>query len=1011
MKTQILLIFSLFLMQSSFAQTFVEQTGISLTGVFNSSVAWGDYNNDDFLDVLLTGNTGSGRVSKIYKNNGNGTFTEQTAISLTGVDYSSVAWGDYDNDGFLDILLTGNTGSGPVSKIYKNNGNGAFNEQVTINIPGVQNSSVAWGDYNNDGLLDILLTGHNGLDRLSKIYKNNGNNTFTEQAYYSLPVLQNSSVAWGDYNNDGFLDLLCSGLSLNNSLSFVAKNEGDQLNYFDGADIILSAVQNSSASWGDYNNDGFLDILLTGYTGSVRVSKIYKNNGNGTFSEQTGISLPGVSHSSAAWGDYNNDGLLDILLSGYQYSSSGPSITNICIVMKNNGNNSFTNHQTLYYKGVSSSSVAWGDYDNDGYLDILVTGQSGGIPSEQIAVAKVYKSVGLTSVNNSPQTPSNLQYIAATKSLIWTKASDDHTPPSSLSYNLAIGTSNNPVGNCSPHANMTNGFRRIVAIGNAQLDTFQPINNLRFDSTYYARVQAIDNGYKASAFTSNYQIQIPPNGYIINNDTTIKCGNSVQLAVSVSNGNLANLVYSWYPLSGLTNPNISNPIARPSQTTWYKVTATASSTLSFIDSVLITVNPMTVNAGNDKIITCGQGTSINPTYNYGGLLSNLTWQWSPLNGLDTSTKKNPLAKPILTTNYIVSLTSTEGCQATDTVKIMVNSITVNAGLDTVITCGNFKMLNPIDNYPGLQSKLSYQWSPSIGLDTSIKKNPIAKPLSTTNYIINLTSNEGCRATDTVKFTVIPLQINSNSLTRTCGDSTLAVYTINSNSPTINYSWIPTTGLSNPSILNPYIMPIYSTTYYLSAMDGVCVAIDTIEVTVNKLGIKPSFTAIQTLFTAPPFIVQFSNNTSNHSNYNFKWTFGDSNGVNNNNLALFHEYNFNGLYNVSLIALDKITACPDTLVREGYIYCTGGKNTKVTDLNIDNQISVFPNPASDRINLKIPTAYLGKEYMLIDNLGRVILKETLKRTEETINIQNLINGFYLLKISDEDDLIIKVIKRN
>jgi hypothetical protein len=77
-------------------------------------------------------------VSKIYKNNGDGTFTEQTSISLTGVSGSSVAWGDYDNDGDLDILLTGNNSSNvPVSKIYKNNGDGTFTEQTSISLTGV----------------------------------------------------------------------------------------------------------------------------------------------------------------------------------------------------------------------------------------------------------------------------------------------------------------------------------------------------------------------------------------------------------------------------------------------------------------------------------------------------------------------------------------------------------------------------------------------------------------------------------------------------------------------------------------------------------------------------------------------------------------------------------------------------------------------------------------------------------------------------------------------------------
>ena len=118
-------------------------------------------------------------------------FTEQTAISLTGVSSSSVAWGDYDNDGFLDILLTGYDNSGGVSKIYHNNGNNTFTEQTSISLTGVGGGSIVWGDYDNDGDIDILLTGYTNLNGCeSKIYRNNGNNTFIEQKFCSLGRLR-----------------------------------------------------------------------------------------------------------------------------------------------------------------------------------------------------------------------------------------------------------------------------------------------------------------------------------------------------------------------------------------------------------------------------------------------------------------------------------------------------------------------------------------------------------------------------------------------------------------------------------------------------------------------------------------------------------------------------------------------------------------------------------------------------------------------------------------------------
>ena len=151
-----LLLFIILLLTTAYPQDqFTEQTSISIIGVYASSVKWGDYDNDGDLDLLLTGYTGTNWVSKIYKNNSDNTFTEQTGISLTGVYTSSVDWGDYDNDGDLDIVLTGGYYSGSnqrISKIYRNNGDNTFTEQTSISLPSVSNSSVAWGEYYYDKL-------------------------------------------------------------------------------------------------------------------------------------------------------------------------------------------------------------------------------------------------------------------------------------------------------------------------------------------------------------------------------------------------------------------------------------------------------------------------------------------------------------------------------------------------------------------------------------------------------------------------------------------------------------------------------------------------------------------------------------------------------------------------------------------------------------------------------------------------------------------------------------------
>jgi hypothetical protein len=352
--------------------------GAGLIGVSNGSAAWGDYDNDGDLDILLTGYGAGSRVSKVYRNDGAGAFTDIDA-GLTGVMHSSAAWGDYDNDGDLDILLTGDTGSARVSKVYRNDGDGAFTD-IGAGLTGVGYSSVAWGDYDNDGDLDILLTGNSAGGRVSKVYRNDGPSGFTDVAA-DLSAVGESSVAWGDRDNDGDLDILLTGHTGSSPVSIVYDNYG--ATSFSNIEAGLTQVDHGSVAWGDYDNDGDLDILLTGRSGHpcfIGVSRVYRNEDGWEFTD-VAAGLTGVENSSAAWGDYDNDGDLDILLTGMD-----DTFTRRADVYRNDGAGAFTDIGAAL-TGVQWGSAAWGDYDNDGDLDILLTGHDG-----TGGVSKVYRN-------------------------------------------------------------------------------------------------------------------------------------------------------------------------------------------------------------------------------------------------------------------------------------------------------------------------------------------------------------------------------------------------------------------------------------------------------------------------------------------------------------------------------------------------------------------------------------------------------------------------------------------
>ncbi|MBN1976186.1 MAG: VCBS repeat-containing protein [Anaerolineae bacterium] len=370
------------------SNTFV-QASTDPTGVHGGGVAWGDYDDDGDLDILLAGFTGGTRVTEVWRNDGGDTFTQASAAP-TGVSNSSVAWGDYDDDGDLDILLAGWTGSARVTEVWRNDG--ATFVQASTAPTGVSNSSVAWGDYDDDGDLDILLAGYTIADtRVTEVWRNDDGDVFTLASSDPTGV-SGSGVAWGDYDDDGDLDILLTGADTVSTLvTEVWRNESCRCSgsTFTQTGIAPTGVDNSSVTWGDYDDDGDLDILLAGYTGSAYVTQVWRNDGSDTFA-QAGIALTGIRLGSVAWGDYDHDGDLDILLAG----STG-STTRTTEVWRNNDNGTFTQVSTAP-TGISGGGAAWGDYDDDGDLDILLTGHTG-----TASVTEVWRNDGGTFVQAS----------------------------------------------------------------------------------------------------------------------------------------------------------------------------------------------------------------------------------------------------------------------------------------------------------------------------------------------------------------------------------------------------------------------------------------------------------------------------------------------------------------------------------------------------------------------------------------------------------------------------------
>lgn len=318
-------------------------------------------------------------------------------LNLAQMEYSSVDWSDYDRDGDLDLLMIGATAvssNGAVAEttIFRCDGN-KFT-RIEAGLPGFWYGTARWGDYDNDGDPDIFMMGfttgsYETIEPYSKIYRNDGNNLFTEinAGLMNLFSMTPGCAEWEDFDMDGDLDLLITGMSFNNPANTLLYRN-DRNDNFTRINHNFVQVFNGSVDWADYDYDGDPDLLITGLQEDFSsVTKIYQNH-NGTFTDINAEITP-IAYGVAIWGNMDGDNDLDILISGQYYprDTSGVLVTEI---YEFNGSFKKLNHT---FPGLRHCSADWGDYNLDGKPDFVLTGEDG-FSAESNKISRVYKNMG-----------------------------------------------------------------------------------------------------------------------------------------------------------------------------------------------------------------------------------------------------------------------------------------------------------------------------------------------------------------------------------------------------------------------------------------------------------------------------------------------------------------------------------------------------------------------------------------------------------------------------------------
>ncbi len=704
-----------------FSQIFNEIDSLKLKADEITYGHWVDLDNDNFLDYIAVVKIDANTLQPLFLKFIDGKISVDT-LKIDVLAEASFFVQDFNSDNRMDIAFSGRENGEYVFKIFNNDGNLSFVED-DFTMDSIYATDIVMVDLNQNGARELLLNGVNkDGDLVVATYQLIDNKW--EAFDNDFEAVEQGKILAMDYNNDGWKDLIFQGKD-ENAVDIINlwENIGDLL--FDTVTTSFVNLKGGDIKYGDINSDGFFDIIISGVDDNdIETTKYYENI-DGLFTE-VDLSLDQIVNAKIFIADLNSDGHTDIALKG---SDGGVLINKMWL---NDGNQFFTK-STL--PNPRASLQDFGDYDFDGDLDMIQSMQTGD------SIKFILLENATLAINEGPTTPTGQVAIPFfdNVNLRWNLATDDHSDPLAITYDLYIRTDNGLF--LSPSFDMPVDERLIVAHGNQQTLTNASYYNLPA-GVYYYGIHSVDNAFHSEegALCSGIGGQLE-NAFVICDEPNLK-------ELTVCAGDIVTLVADSHKIGEWFS----------SQNGYLGAQDSLEIVIEQSDSIFFAVQ---------NSVQCSEYQMWSINVSDGGSIGDFSDLWVCLNDTITLNVENQwdtvrwhsITKGLLSDSssleYIINQNETLiverisklGCVFSDTfnVNISMPEIGLNGKVFRITLGGSVQL--------EASGGATYSWSPVKGLDNAVISNPVASPITTATYSVVMMDSIGCTVSDEVNIIV------------------------------------------------------------------------------------------------------------------------------------------------------------------------------------------------------------------------------------------------------------------